>query len=101
MSKTLCLIITLTRACRVTSVIISNFILNLRNDTDNNSSSAVTQSSVQFAQRVEDGLGGSLNSTWGSGANQDQDDNEDSEHLHHPQMLSTGSLNTENIGNDR
>ena len=54
----------------------SRFILDLRRNPDEHTISAKTQSTIQFAERVEDVLGGSLNSIWGSGIDQDEGENE-------------------------
>ena len=67
--------------CRITSIILSRFILDLRRNPDEHTISAKTQSTIQFAERVEDVLGGSLNSIWGSGIDQDEGENERSQLL--------------------
>ena len=60
--------------CRVTSVILSHFILDLRQDENEHFASTTTQSTLEFAQRVEDSLGGSLNNIWGSGIDESSDE---------------------------
>ena len=52
---------------RFTSIILSHFILDLRHGTDGNQMSIPNQTTVQFAHKVEDGLGTSLNNTWWDG----------------------------------
>ena len=64
----------LTIACRITAIVLSRFILDLRRDPDEHATSAVTQPTLQFAQRLEDGLGGSLSGTWRSEIDEDEVD---------------------------
>lgn len=61
-----------TLAHRTTSIILSHFILALRQCQDEHSRSTPKKTTIQFAQRVEDGLGGSLNSIWGSDNDADE-----------------------------
>ena len=86
---------------RITSIILSRFILDLRCASSEHEASVTTQPTLQFAERIEDGLGGSLSIIWGSRIDQNQDGNEDSQSLEHSQMLSAGLSDTENIGNER
>ena len=62
---------------RVTSIILSRFILALRQNTGKDSTSGVVSncSTIDFVQRVEDGLGGSLGSAYGDGIEEDVDEN--------------------------
>ena len=62
---------------RVTSIILSRFILALRQNTGKDSTTGVVSncSTVDFIQRVEDGLGGSLGSTYGDDIEEDVDEN--------------------------
>ena len=62
---------------RIASIILSRFILDLRQNGAESSTMYPSQSTVEFAQRVEDGLGGSSNSLWGSGTDEDQSEHED------------------------
>ena len=71
---------------RITSIIISRFILNLRCSLDGKSTSASSQPTLQFAQRVEDGLGGSLSGTWRSEIDEDEVD-EITESVEHLEVL--------------
>ena len=65
---------------RVTSIIISRFILDLRyNPEENGNAASHNQTTIQFASRIEGNLGASLNSIWGSGTSEDQGDAESTE----------------------
>ena len=66
---------------RIASIILSRFILDLRRDQNVHSISVSGSPTLEFAQRVEDGLGGSLNSIWGSGINEDWDNGEGPKNL--------------------
>ena len=62
---------------RVTSIILSRFILALRLNTGKDSTSGVASncSTIDFVQRVEDGLGGSLGSAYRDGTEENVDEN--------------------------
>ena len=66
----------------IRSIILSRFILDLRDKSEEDSASLPPQSALTFAQRLEDSLGGSLNSIWGGGMNE-----EDSQVQNHPEVL--------------
>ena len=68
----------------IRSIILSRFILDLRDKSEEDSASLPPQSALTFAQRLEDSLGGSLNSIWGSGIN---GDGEDSQVQNRPEIL--------------
>ena len=61
---------------RTASIILSHFILDLRYDPEEHSDVSAGQTSVRFASRVEGNLGASLNSIWGSGIQNDSEDEE-------------------------
>ena len=61
-----------TLAHRSTSIILSHFILALRQCQDEHSRSTSKKTTIPLAQRVEDGLGGALNSIWGSDNDADE-----------------------------
>ena len=52
--------------------------MNLRQSSDEHSYSSADRSTVEFAQRVEDGLGGSLNTIWGNRNDEYLEENEGS-----------------------
>ena len=91
----------LTIACRITAIVLSRFILDLRHAADKKVTSVPTQQSLQFAQRVEDGLGGTLNTIWGSGINEGLDDDEGVGPLEDVQVVSVGHSDEEHTGNER
>ena len=64
----------------ITSIILSRFILDLRRMSDNHLLSVTNRSSLQFAERVEDGLGGSLNSFWDNGTDGNNAEDENSQY---------------------
>ena len=66
----------------IRSIILSRFILDLRDKSEEDSASLPPQSALTFAQRLEDSLGGSLNSVWGGGIN-----GEDSQVQNHSEAL--------------
>ena len=61
---------------RITSIILSHFILDLRLDPDEHSESIARQSTITFASRIEGNLGAPLNGLWGSAMDEsiDQED---------------------------
>ena len=61
----------------VTSIILSRFILDLRHDPNEDPVTASHHTSIHFASRIQDNLGASLNSIWGSGAPRDSEEVED------------------------
>ena len=67
----------------ITSIILSRFILDLRRMSDVHLLSVTEQSTLQFAERMEDGLGGSLNSFWDNGTD-DYQEEEDSQYWKYP-----------------
>ena len=61
---------------RITSIILSRFIIDLRQNVEEHSSSVSNHGTLEFAQKVEDGLGGTVRSIWGSGTHEDWNDDE-------------------------
>ena len=86
---------------RIISIILSRFILDLRHSSDEGSTHETAQPTLEFAQRVEDGLGGSLNSIWGSGSNEDSDENEDPQPFENFQFSPAELPDQENVCNGR
>ena len=80
-----------TSANRVRSIILSRFILNLRSDTIELAISTANGSTIEFAQRVEDGFGGILNSFW-RGNNDENDEGSGSQYLESKREQPTSQL---------
>ena len=88
---------------RVTSIILSRFILALRQNTGKDPTSGAVSncSTIDFVQRVEDGLGGSLGSAYGDGIEEDVDENGVFEH---PESMLTsfeGRVGPDNVNFNR
>ena len=60
----------------ITSIILSRFIIDLRQNVEEHSSSVSNHGTLEFAQKVEDGLGGTVRSIWGSGTHEDWEGDE-------------------------
>ena len=88
---------------RVTSIILSRFILALRQNTSNVSTAGIASSysTVDFAQRVEDGLGGSLSGAYESGIDADEDESEGPQHPEFMSRSFEGQDNSDNRHTDK
>ena len=76
---------------RITSIILSRFILDLRQNAHEHQTSAPNPSTIRFSERVEDGLGGSLNTIFRDDRDDISDNSEDDEDLPVSEHLSRSS----------
>ena len=76
---------------RITSIILSRFILDLHRSADEHSTPGPDEPTLQFARRVEDDLGGSLSSIWWN----DIEGDEDMQFSENPEMQSEEQTRSE------
>ena len=75
--------------------------MNLRSNKDEDATSAPNHPTIEFARRVEDGLGGSLNSIWGSDVDEEEREVEGPELIDHFGTRSGQRVDPESVGDNR
>ena len=91
----------LLRIYRVTSIILSHFILDIRHNADEPTTSTSNISTLEFMQQMDDGLGGPLSRTWRNDMNEDWEENESPESSGLPQILLTEQHDPESMESAR
>ena len=75
--------------------------MDLRSNKDEGATSAQNHPTIEFARRVEDGLGGSLNSIWGTSSDDEEGEGEDPELIDHFGTRSGQRVDPESVGDNR
>ena len=75
--------------------------MDLRSNKDEGATSAPSHPTIEFARRVEDGLGGSLNSIWGTSSDDEEGKGEDPELIDHFGTRSGQRVDPESVGDNR
>ena len=74
--------------------------MDLRSNKDEGATSAPNHPTIEFARRVEDGLGGSLNSIWGSRVDEEGAERKDPGLIDHFGTRSGQLVDPESVGDD-